>query len=281
METTVVKGFKVLENLVASQGSLSLTEIASQCGISKSNAHRLLGTLEACGYVRRATDSRNYELTLRIWEMGQRVYSLVDLRTVAVPHLRALAAETEETVHLSVLDNNGVLYLDKVDSIHAVRTYVNVGDRAPAYCSATGKAMLAFSPDHVVEAVGATIEPITPLTVRSAAELRAHLDLIRERGFARTGGEWRPGVLGFAAPIKSPSGRLLGAIGVAGPEERMRQSEEALFVAALFRAVERIERDLGFSAETATAGDAAPPRKAPGRGGAAAGKRGAQGGPPG
>ena len=49
METTVVKGLKVLENLVHGNGSRSLTEIASQCGISKSNAHRLLGTLEACG----------------------------------------------------------------------------------------------------------------------------------------------------------------------------------------------------------------------------------------
>lgn len=262
METTVVKGLKVLECLVASQGSMSLTEIANKCAISKSNAHRLLGTLEACGYVRRSVSSRNYELTLRIWELGQQVFSLVDLRAVAAASLRTLAADTEETVHLSVLDNNRVLYLDKVDSSHAVRTYVNVGDRSPAYCSATGKAMLAFAADDVVEAVGATIEQFTPNTVRSVDELRLQLRDIRERGYSHAVGEWRPGVMGFGAPIKSPSGRILGAIGVAGPEERMRQSDNARFIGALFTAARGIERELGFNEDTATADTVRPSRRA-------------------
>ncbi len=261
METTVVKGLKVLENLVAGQGSLSLTEIANQCGISKSNAHRLLGTLEACGYVRRSLTSRNYELTLRLWEMGQRVFSLLDLRTVALPYLRQLAADTEETVHLSVLDNNRVLYLDKADSIHAVRTYVNIGDHSPAYCSATGKAMLAYAPDEMVAAIGATIEQFTPQTVRSVDDLRRQLHEVRQQGYSRTHGEWRPGVLGFGAPIKSPSGRVVGAIGVAGPEDRMRQSDEQRFIDALFRAVHGIEHELGFGDDTAVAEKILPARK--------------------
>ena len=253
METTVVKALKVLENLVSSESSQSLTEIAGQCGLSKSNAHRLLGTLEACGYVRRSASSRNYELTLRLWELGQRVYSQVDLRAVAAPYLRKLALETEETVNLSVLDDNRVLYLDKVDSIHAVRTSVSAGDRAPAYCTATGKAMLAHSPAELVSQIGATIETFTPNTVRSLDELRRQLEEIRDRGYSVTHGEWRRGVLGYGVPIKSLSGRVLGAIGVAGPEDRLRQSDEGRFTAALQATAQEIERELGFSETTAQA----------------------------
>lgn len=261
METTVVKGLKVLENLVAGNGSRSLTEIASQCGISKSNAHRLLGTLEACGYVRRPDDSRNYELTLRLWELGQRVFSQLDLRGIAVPFLRSFAAETEETVHLSIFDNNQALYIDKVDGVHAVRTYVSVGDRAPAYCSATGKAMLAWMPDEVVQAVGKTIQHFTPQTVATTDALRAQLHEIREKGYSMTSGEWREGVLGFATAIKSPSGRVLGAIGVAGPEDRVRQNNVDRFIAAVIRTGHDIEEALGFGSETAVSADIAASRK--------------------
>jgi DNA-binding IclR family transcriptional regulator len=260
METTVVKGLKVLENLVHGNGSRSLTEIASQCGISKSNAHRLLGTLEACGYVRRSTDSRNYELTLLLWELGQRVFSLVDLRSVAIPYLRTLAAKTEETVHLSVFDNNQSLYIDKVDGIHAVRTYVNIGDRAPAYCSATGKAMLAYMPDEVVSVVSKDIQRFTPQTVGSAGELRDQLRQIREQGYSVTCGEWREGVLGYGAAIKSPSGRVLGAIGVAGPEDRVRQNDVARFISSVIDAGHGIEQALGFGTDTATTEEIAPKR---------------------
>jgi IclR family transcriptional regulator, KDG regulon repressor len=261
METTIVKGLKVLEVLVQSGGPRSLTDIALQCGISKSNAHRVLGTLEVCGYVTRPAGSRNYELTLRLWEMGQRVFSRVDIRSVAMPHLRTLAAETGETVHLSVLDNNQTLYIDKVDSTHAVRAYVNIGDRAPAYCSATGKAMLAYAPEDAVAAAGANMQRFTSHTVSSAAMLRRQLAAIREQGYSMTNGEWREGVLGFGRAILSPSARAIAAIGVAGPEERMRQGGVEKYVSALLAAGEAIESALGF--RNAPIGQEAAPAATP------------------
>lgn len=265
METTIVKGLKVLETLVQSSGPRSLTDIAHECGISKSNAHRVLGTLEACGYVTRPPGSRNYEPTLRLWEMGQRVFTRVDIRSVAMPHLRTLASETGETVHLSVLNNNQTLYVDKVDSTHAVRAYVNIGDRSPAYCSATGKAMLAYAPDEVVSAVSANIQRFTRHTVSSPTMLRRQLATIREQGYSMTNGEWREGVLGFGRAILSPSGRAIAAIGVAGPEDRVRQSGVDKCVSALLSAGEAIEGALGFRNSTAAqeAEPAARPRPAP------------------
>ncbi len=262
METTLVKGLKVLETLALSEGSCSLTDMAKQCGLSKSNAHRLLRTLEECGYVRREPKSRTYESTLRLWELGTRVFGRLDLRAIAAPHLRELARVTKESVHLSVFDNDEAVYVDKVESVHAVRAYVGVGDRGPAYCTATGKAMLAGMPDDVVARVCERLKRFTPNTATSPRRLKADLELIRKQGYALTVGEWREGVLGIAAAIRSPSGVVVGGVGIAGPEERMRQADTEKQVAAVTEAAERISHDLGFSA---TAVDVEPREPAPAR----------------
>ncbi len=265
METTVVKGLKVLEALARSPGDRTLTDLAVECGMSKSNVHRLLQTLEQCGYVRRNAESRTYQTTLRLWELGLRIFARFDLRAYARPHLRELAEVTEETTHLSVFDGQAVLYLDKVDGIHAVRTYVEVGDRAPAYCSSTGKAMLAYLPEETVSRAAGSLKRYTDKTVRSLAQLRADLERIRQCGYSETAGEYRTGVLGYATAIRSPSGEVMGAIGVAGPEERMRARDLSATIGAVLTAGRRIEADLGFRAAPEAPEIATPARRKPGR----------------
>ncbi|MBX3567048.1 MAG: IclR family transcriptional regulator [Rhizobiaceae bacterium] len=265
METTVVKGLRVLEALARSPGDRTLTDLAAECGMSKSNVHRLLRTLEECGYVRRNPDSRTYKATLRLWELGVSIFSRFDLRSYAKPYLKELALVTEETTHLSVFDGEGVLYLDKVDGIHAVRTYVNIGDRAPAYCSSTGKAMLAYLPDETVRRAAGNLKRFTENTVRSLAELRADLELTRQRGYSETRGEYRAGVLGYSTAIRSPSGEVIGAIGVAGPEERMRARDLSTTIEAVLSAGRRIETDLGFHTPAAAEEETPARRKAAGK----------------
>ena len=266
METTVVKGLNMLEALVQSERPCGLTELAAACGISKSNAHRLLRTLEDCRYVRQDPVSKAYEPTLRIWELGVRVFARVDLRTIAAEHLRRLAEQTGESVHLSVLADNEVLYVDKVESSHAVRAFIGIGDRAPAYCTATGKAMLAFMPKRVVDEATRTMQRFTPLTPVDHAKLDEDLAQIRARGYSVTGGEWQAGVLGIAAPIRSAAGVVVGGVGIAGPESRMGEGDFEAQVAAVLATAAAISRNLGLSQEEAPikpAGD--PTAKRPGR----------------
>jgi IclR family KDG regulon transcriptional repressor len=252
MQTTVVKGIKVLESLVMAAQPMSLGEISESCDMSKSNAHRLLHTLAACGYVHHDPVTRHYQATLRMWEMGSRVHERLDLRSIAAPHLNWLATTTEETVHLAVFDKLEALYLDKVDGIHAVRTYVNVGDRSPSYASASGKAMLAYLPDEVIAQVEKTIVKFTEKTVRSPEELRQHLERIRTTGFSITTGEWRPGVMAVSRAIRGDTGRVLAAIGVAAPIDRTHRVTLEKMTESVRMAATRIEEDLGFSAGTAT-----------------------------
>ncbi|MFO0992913.1 MAG: IclR family transcriptional regulator [Hyphomicrobiales bacterium] len=261
MEKTVVKGLKVIEALANSTSARSLTDLANECGLTKSNAHRLLRTLETCGYVRHDPNARAFEPTLRPWDLGNRIFNRMDLRVIALPYLEELAALTTETTHLSILDEGEVIYIGKVDSVHAVRTYVEIGDRAPAYCCATGKAMLAYMPDDVVRDVSRNMKQFTKNTIASPAKLKADLELIRNQGYSKTEGEWQAGVLGFATAIKTPSGEVAGAIGVAGPEERMRKSDLKQMVTALRAAARRIEAELKASAAESEVEDEPQPAR--------------------
>ena len=247
METTVVKGFHVLETLVRSDRPCGLTELATVCGLSKSNAHRLLKTLEDRRYVRQDSQTKSYQPTLRVWELGMRVFHRVDLRGVAAGHLRRLAELTSESVHLSVLDRSEVLYIDKVESTYAVRAFIGIGDRAPAYCTATGKAMLAFMPSPAVDEATRTMKRFTPLTPVDHPKLEVDLRQIRERGYSVTGGEWQAGVVGIAAPIRGSGGVVVGGVGIAGPEARMRQADADKQIAAVLATAAAISRNLGLS----------------------------------
>jgi IclR family KDG regulon transcriptional repressor len=247
METTVVKGLRMLEVLAVAEGPCALSDLAKTCGVTKSNAHRLLKTLEDCRFVRQDPKTRAYEPTLKLWELGIQIFNRLNLRAVARPHLQSLAQASQESVHLSIFEHGEVFYVDKVDSVHAVRAYIGIGDRAPAYCTATGKAILAFLPSDVIERACRGLKRFTPNTIVDARKLKAELGRIRERGYSVTCGEWRPGVLGIAAPVKSPSGAVVAGLGIAGPEDRMREADLATQTAAVLETAERIARDLGLA----------------------------------
>src|SRR5690606_22020885 len=148
------------------------------------------------------------------WEVGMRVADRMDLRSLAAPHLRRLAELTQETVHLSILDGNVVLYLDKIDSPQPVRAYSRVGGRAPAACVATGKAMLAWAHEETLEKIRAALHPYTPKSLTSSAELDTELERIRSQGYAINRGEWRATVCGLAAPVFNARASVVAAVGI-------------------------------------------------------------------
>jgi IclR family KDG regulon transcriptional repressor len=255
METTVVKALRLLEILALEEDATTLTVIADRCGITKSNAHRLLRTLERSSYVRQDPDRRTYSPTLKLWELGVRVFERVDIKAAAARHLITLARATNESVHLSVLDGREVIYIDKVDCTHAVRAYISIGERAPAFCTATGRAILSFLPPQIAIAACTGLKKFTARTIADQRSLRAEFDAVRKRGYSITRGEWREGVTGLGAPIRSSSGGVVAGIGIAGPTERLRNADlDALGRAVMF-AADAISNGLGLATGTSDAGN--------------------------
>jgi DNA-binding IclR family transcriptional regulator len=221
MDKTVVKAFGLLEILAQADGPMSLTRLAGQTGLQKSNVHRLLATLCQLGYTRQGEASL-YEPSLRLWEMGQRVYSRLSIASAARPLMRKLMESTGESAHLAIFDRVDIVYIERVETPNPVRAYTVTGGRAPAYCTASGKALLAWQPAETVRAVAGLIERQTAETLTGLAALTKELTTVRAQGYAINVGEFRDNVAGLAAPVRLGNGDLIAAVGISGPLDRLR-----------------------------------------------------------
>ncbi len=247
MSTTITKALTLVETLAERAAPWSVTELAGRLGLPKSNIHFLLAALSAKGYVEQDPATRRYFLTLRLWELGTRVLGRMDLRRVASPFLASLAETTAETVNLAILDHGEVLYLHKIDSPMPVRAYTPEGRRAPAYCTSTGKAMLAYQPEDAIRKVALQIRQHTGRTVGGLRELRRELQHVREAGYSMNCGEWRDSVRGVAAPIRDSTGTVVAAVGVFGPAERLPARKLTRMAAAVRNAAAAISGALGYT----------------------------------
>lgn len=246
MDKTFLKGLVLLEAMARSDRSSGVTELAQQLDLQKSNVHRLLQCLVHQGFARRDPETSRYELTMKLWELGANVFNRLDIRREALPIMQQLADETQETVHLSVLDGTDVLYIEKIDSPQPVRAYTLVGGRAPAQCVATGKAMLAWAPAELIEQVATHLDQHTSLSITSTEQLKKEMEWVRTHGFAVNRGEWREQVMGLAAVIHDVSGQVVAAIGISGPAERINQLDLDEMGSTLIGTAQKISRRLGY-----------------------------------
>lgn len=250
MDKTFLKGLVLLETLARSEQACGVTELASELQLTKSNVHRLLQGLVHQGFARNVADTGRYELTMKLWELGSHVFGRLDVRHVADPFMKALAAETSETVHLSTMDGIEVLYLAKIDSPQPVRAYTTVGGRAPAQCVATGKAQLAWSDPATLASVKIALSAYTSKSMTRPQQLDSELERVRLQGFAVNIGEWREQVCGVAAPIRDGSGKIIAALGVSGPADRLRPRIMHNLAPTIITAAEKISSLLGYRARS-------------------------------
>ena len=246
METTLTKGLQVIAALAMCPELSGVTDLAHHLSMTKSNVHRLLQTLVTNGYVRKVDQSGKYELTLKLWELGTAIADRLDLATCAAEGMQRLSQFCRETVHLSILEEEQVMYLDKIDSPQPVRAYSRVGGRAPAYCVATGKALLAYAADDLIDAISNKLEPFTINTITTPKRLKSELETVRRVGYAINHGEWRESVYGVAAPIWDAKGVVCAAIGVSGPADRFRSRNLEKFARAVIEVAEEISSRLGY-----------------------------------
>ena len=252
MEKTVAKALRALEVLCRADAPLGVTRLAHELALNKSNAHRILGTLLALGYVRRA-DKTGYAPSLKLWELGASVRIHNDLGRIAKPYLPDLSARTGETVLVAVLDGCDSLYLEKQESAHPVRIAANVGQRLPGYCSATGRVLLAHDPDGERLIQGIKFVRHAANTITSARDLRAALHKVRQQDFALSVEEYMAGVCGLAVPIRGSNGRVIAALGLTALKQGLIDAKVKRLIAALRETAEKIGYDAGYRAGSADA----------------------------
>jgi DNA-binding IclR family transcriptional regulator len=242
------KALALLDAFNQEEPSLSLSELMERTGLPRATAFRLLATLEQCGYV--VKDGAGYSLGFKLFMLGNVVADGLDLRRVAHPHLEALRDLTGETVQLAVLEDWQVVHLDRAISTQSVAYMVShVGAILPAYCTALGKALLAWQGEDLVDAWASTQElrRHTPTTITTAEELLDELRRIRTRGYSIDDEEREIGVRCVGAPVFDREGHAVGAISLGAPTGRLPRTLEGSAVAMRVLATAlAISRELGY-----------------------------------
>ncbi|MHA4853256.1 MULTISPECIES: IclR family transcriptional regulator [unclassified Rhodococcus (in: high G+C Gram-positive bacteria)] len=223
MSSVLGKARLILDAFGSEHSDLSLTELARRSGVAKASVHRLAGELVEWGLLERA--GTKYRLGLRLFELGQLVPRQRILRDAALPYMEDLLLATQETVHFAVRDGIDVLYIEKIVGHRGLQQQSRVAGRLPLYCTATGKMILAFSPQSVFdEVIEQGFTALTTRTTMSVAVLRQQLDRMRNEKLAVEVEETRIGYMSVAVPVFSGPRTLAGALSVTGPTARLNVS---------------------------------------------------------
>lgn len=237
----------VLDCFTPGRPDWSLSELSKELGIPKSTLHRFLNALARHGILRSDPRDRRWRLGYRLLIWGSLAGDGLDLRHLARPILDELAAQTGETAILTAYDNYEVVCIEKVETNHPVRMTLQVGTRRPPHAGASSKVLMAYLPDEEVQAIVREkgLPRLCVNTITDPEALRAELARIRERGYAESHEETDLGAWGVATPIFDQGGRVVAAVGVAGPRSRYTPERARAFVRLCCDAASRISSLLG------------------------------------
>jgi DNA-binding IclR family transcriptional regulator len=266
---TVRTALAILKQFTHAAPERGVTELSQALDLDKASVHRQLKALEAEGFVEQGRD-RRYRLgfaTLRLASVRLAQTTLVD---VAKPHMIALWRRTGETVQLSILDGDGVLYLHILESPQPIRVASRMGEVGPLYCTAAGKVLLAYLPEARRAALLARpLAALTPKTVTDPARLARELATVRARGHAVDNEGFIAFLRVVAAPVRDASGAVVAALAVGGPSIRVTPAILRDFAVQVTAAADAVARELGYPGSAvsapAPAGTAAPDSSGNGR----------------
>jgi IclR family pca regulon transcriptional regulator len=225
------RGLLILSAFTPDCPALGISELARRLSLTRSTTHRYVATLATLGYLQQDEVTRKYRLGSRVLDLGFSVLGSLDMREIAAPYLRRLTDATGHTSNLAIRDDTDVILIDRVRGrpgrYHHLEFTLHAGSRLPSYCSATGKALLAWLPRRDLVEMLDRMELIQrgPRTVTDKAALIAELDKVCRTGVAVNDEELESALRSIAAPIRSRSGEVVAAVNIAIPWSPVAMSE--------------------------------------------------------
>jgi DNA-binding IclR family transcriptional regulator len=243
---TVEKALRLLE-IIRDEQPVRPPTLASRLGLTRSNVHRLLATLEELSYAEKGADSA-YRLGLKAFVLGSGVKRRDELLEAARENMITLSELANENVNLGVCLGQDVLYLDKVERPHLLKLDQVIGGTDPLYCTALGKVLLSGLDGNALRRClkKTRFAPRTSKTITDPAVMIRHLDQVRRQGYATDLEELSEGIHCVAAPIRDHTGHVIAALSVSAPAIRLTRTKIAEIRDALLRATEDISTRLGY-----------------------------------
>ena len=215
--SSLARGLEILRAFSRTRKRMTLSEVAAETGMTRAAARRFLLTLVREGYAQ--TDGKLFDLTPQVLELGFSVISSMGTWEIAHPFMKRLSEELEESVSAGVLDGPDVVYVAGTQFHRVLSVGVTIGSRLPAFCTATGRVLLAGRPraEWAERIAAADRAPATDRTVTDPSRLLAILEDVAAKGWCLVDQELEIGLLSIAVPLRSRSGETLGAFNIGVP----------------------------------------------------------------
>ncbi len=244
--TTLERAILILDYLMEAKEKPNLTQIASALNIPNGTAFNILKTLEKYGLIERNLNSKQYELGMKLFQLGNNVKCIRELREAALPFMRELTRNTRETSQLGILFEDSLSFLEIIEGL-STTTRAEMGLKLPLHAPAAGKVLFAYQPDEVITRIlkERDFPRFTKNSLVAPDQILAELQKIREQGYAIDNEEVFMGTVCIAAPVFNHNKRVCAAVGITGDALRIRTNLES-FIKAVQHAATNISIRLGF-----------------------------------
>ncbi len=216
----------LLDALAAYPDPVSLKDLAAATALHPSTAHRILHDLVLKRLVDRSPNG-SYRLGMRLLELGNIVKSRLDVREAALDLMRNLHRKTNQTINLSVRQNDEIIYIDRAFSERSGMQVVRaIGGRAPLHLTSTGKLFLSIDDDKTVRdyATRTGLPGHNKNSITDLEKLEQELNFVRQHGYARDNEELELGVRCMAAGIQDDNGKLIAGLSISAPADRLQEA---------------------------------------------------------
>jgi IclR family transcriptional regulator, KDG regulon repressor len=249
---TLDRALDIIELLSGEREGLGVTEIGQRIGLHKSTVHRLINALADRGYIEKDIKQGNYKLGLKLVEISSLFLKKLELKTEAEPYLRRLAGLAGQPVHLGILSDKDVIYIEKVEPVNSIRMYSQIGRRVPAYCSALGKVLLSGLDNKELKSLvgGIEFKRYTPNTIGSKEALLKEIDKVRKCSWAIDDEEYEAGIRCIAAPVFDYTGKMIAAISTSGERKSAYKESDEELSKQVMEAALSISKRMGYTFRT-------------------------------
>lgn len=230
---------------------LGITDIAKALNLHKSTASGLVYTLERNGYIAQNPENRRYHLGLQLVERAGVLLDQIEIRKIAMPELEYLRDWASESVNLAILEENQIIYIERLLTDKSLGFRNHIGKRAWPHSTALGKAILSHLPPQQALAVlqSYALESMTQNTITDIEVLMRQFELFRRQGYAIEREENEIGGLCISAPIHSYDAVPIAAVSVSFPLSRLDETTISSSGAKVREVAQRISQNLGYTLE--------------------------------
>jgi IclR family KDG regulon transcriptional repressor len=261
----LTRAANVLSAFEHARPQLSLSEMVDAVALPKTTVFRLLSTLVERGLCEFDPLSGKYSLGFELVRLADIRRRQTNVHDAALPAMRDIRNEVNETVILSVRSGDYRVHIDFVEGLHPMRRMADLGVRAPLYAGAASKVHLAGMDDDEIDSYFSRTElaPLQKATITDENVLWSEIRLIRKRGYAESKGEIFLGGGALAAPLKDFSGKTVAVIDILTPEHRYTSQHRERCIEMLLDGAHRGSERLGYRGEIGSAASRAPGAKKP------------------